>query len=141
MRQPSKLAIGSIIAVLFVLLGGCAQKTAQHSDVPPDWVMRGANVGYAKPVASGNYSEQTRLAMERAIGVLLTRSGMLSGKALVGVEMTHSDNGNDETYNATYSVRSEQSIETEKRHFEIKMKEMWRNPRTNELFVQIEEVK
>lgn len=124
----------ALLAVL--MFAACAPKNPKTE---PDWIVYGDYVGHARQTASKNLTEQKMLAIDRALKLLLRRALQLGGDGYISSDMQHAQSGSSEELYEVTQVKIDGEVKVLPRAVKIRVKNVWRNPRSKELYVQIEE--
>ena len=132
-----------LLTLLSLWVGGCSDTQPKPSVKAcsadaPEWVYD-SFVGSSRITASGNRSDQRKIALQRAIAELLITKGSVSGSSVIAMEKNLSVRNEDEILRKHFDENSVMSVTYEEMHYDIKVTDLWRNPCTDELYVKIKE--
>ncbi len=140
-----RIATILLFAFLSLSINGCSNKTEQKASAqtcpgvqPPDWV-NDSFVGISRVTASGNRSDQRKIALQRAIVDLLMTKGNVTGSAVISMEKNLSVKNEDEILRKHFQENSVMNVTYKAMKYDIKVTDIWRDPCTKELYVKIEE--
>lgn len=143
--MPKFNRLGGLAVVALAAFGGCsapepatAPLSCRQQHPLPAWTDE-SYVGSSRITASGSGSDQRRIAMERAIAELLMSKGRAQGDSVVAVEKALRTSGSKESYSKNFTENGTMRIEYEAIEYDIRIKRIWRDPCTRELYVQVEE--
>lgn len=137
----------SIILTATLSLTGCGQLITPSNNsymnpcktvTVPEWTYDGF-VGMSRITASGNKIQQRKIALQRAISMLLMTKGSAQGKGEMEVTKEFQKQNNNETLTKRFSQNSNFAIEFDNIKYDIKIAKIWENPCTHEIYVKIEE--
>lgn len=142
--ESKKIPLRNLILslALFSLLVGCATSSPQtiQSPTKPTWLYDQL-VGSAKITASGDKNEQRRVALERAIAELLMLKGEAKGESIAQVQKNLKQSNTQDSHYTNYKSDTQIAIEYKSRPYSVKIVEIYEDPRSEEIFIKIEELK
>lgn len=140
----------SNLIILTAVLGftGCGQPAAPGNQTAymnpcktvtvPQWTYDGF-VGMSRITASGDKAQQRRIALQRAISVLLMTKGSANGKGMMEVNREFNKQNQNENLSKRFSENSSFAVEFEHIKYNIRIVKIWEHPCTHEIYVKIEE--
>ncbi|SMP86096.1 hypothetical protein SAMN06313486_101100, partial [Epsilonproteobacteria bacterium SCGC AD-308-P11] len=105
----------------------------------PSWLNEQL-VGSARMTASGNTNEQRELALQRAIAELLMLKGEAKGESVAQIEKGLKQSNSKEHYYTNYKSNTSLSIEYKNRPYSVKIKDIFEDTKTGEIFIRVEEI-
>lgn len=143
--MPKFNRLGTLAVLAMAGFAGCStpepapvQLTCRQQHPLPAWTDE-SFVGSSRITASGSGSDQRRIALERAIAELLMSKGRAEGDSVVAVEKALRSSGSQESYTKNFTENGTMRIAYEAIDYDIRIKRIWRDPCTRELYVQVEE--
>ena len=141
--------LGRIVAILLfaflaLSMNGCSEtqpKPSVHTCPGvqyPGWI-DDSYVGVSRITASGNRSDQRKIALQRAIVDLLMTKGNVTGSSVISMEKNLTVKNEDETLRKHFQENSVMNVTYKALQYDIKVTDIWRDPCTKELYVKIEE--
>lgn len=138
----------SILLAAILSFTGCSQSASPGNQnaymnpcktvTVPQWTYDGF-VGMSRITASGNKAQQRRIALQRAISVLLMTKGSANGKGMMEVNREFSKQNKNETLSKRFSENSTFAVQFENIKYDIRIVKIWEHPCTHEIYVKIEE--
>lgn len=123
------------------MIVGCSNPDIpQETTSKPSWLL-GQLVGSARITASGNISEQRQLALQRAIAELLMLKGEVKGETLAVIKKNLKQSNSSGSHYTNYKSNTSLSIEYKNRPYNIKITDIYEDPKTGEIFIKIEEIR
>ena len=104
----------------------------------PKWIYNGF-VGVSRITASGNKTKQRNIAIQRALSSLLMSKGSANGKTIIDVNKELKTENNNEKLVKSFRENSNFNITFQNIKYEIVISNIWLNPCTKEIYVQIKE--
>lgn len=142
-----KFLSNSIVLTAVLGFTGCGQMITPANNTyvnpcktvtTPQWTYDGF-VGMSRITASGNKIQQRKIALQRAISMLLMTKGSANGRGEMEVTKEFQKQNQNETLSKRFTQNSNFAIEFDSIKYDIKISKIWENPCTHEIYVKIEE--
>jgi len=138
--------ISVLTGLFFLVFSGCSTNTVTEKNsynnpckktVKPKWV-DDEYVGVSRITASSSKSAQKKIALQRAITVLLMTKGNSRGTSIVSVQKEFKSSNQKEFYTKSFQENSLIQMNFKDIKYDIKIVNMWVDPCTKEIYIKID---
>lgn len=133
----------SCLLLIIFLVSGCSQdrptyiKSCKNIE-KPKW-LNDEYVGISRITASSSKTEQKQIAIKRAIATLLMTKGNSKGNSIVSMQRELTTSNKDEFFAKRFKENSSIKINFKNINYDIKISDIWEDPCTKEIYVNIKE--
>lgn len=142
--MSSKILLPIFVGFGSLILSGCSSNTTIQNPcskiVMPKWT-NDDYVGVSRITASSSKTDQKKIALQRALSLLLMKKGTSQGKTIVSINNELHKLNQKEFYSKNFKQNSSVKITFQDINYDIKITDTWQDPCTNEMYVKIKENK